>query len=187
MQVFPIKTGPLTAAHFAQRFSAGQHEGTDIFSPAGAEVLAVADGKVRHADEETGGKVVYLTEPDGSQYFYGHLAAFADPMPPGKTRSVKAGELLGYVGTTGNALGAPPHLHFEYRPKGQGKVDPFPELKRLADPGPALAVTPRPPAKARPRMPRPLSERPVNVGPKFGGLGLLLVAYLFVRGYRNGR
>ena len=69
MEVFPIKTGPETPARFAQRFD-DVHEGTDIFAPAGAQVLAVADGRVRHATEPKGGKVVYLQEPNGTRYYY---------------------------------------------------------------------------------------------------------------------
>jgi murein DD-endopeptidase MepM/ murein hydrolase activator NlpD len=129
--VFPIKTDPLTPAQFARAWNAN-HEGTDIFAPLGAEVQAVADGKIRHAVEETGGKVVYLVEPDGTQYFYGHLDQFVAPrLGPGETRAVKAGQAIGYVGTSGNAKGTAPHVHFEVRPMGGGKVDPFQMLSLL--------------------------------------------------------
>ena len=91
MERFPVKTGPETPAQFAARFT-DKHRGTDIFAPAGAELVAVADGKVRQAKETKGGFAVYLTEPDGSQYYYAHLDAFAYPLMPGETANVQAGD-----------------------------------------------------------------------------------------------
>lgn len=162
--VFPIKTDPLTPAQFAQAWNAN-HEGTDIFAPLGAEVQAVADGRIRHAVEETGGKVVYLVEPDGTQYFYGHLDQFVAPrLGPGETRAVKAGQAIGYVGTTGNAKGTAPHVHFEMRPMGGAKVDPFQMLSLLSEkPGGA----------------------PTGRAPSAGGDAILLLGLLFLLGRRS--
>lgn len=127
MQVFPVQAGPNERADFASLFGPG-HQGTDIFAPHGTPVLAVADGRTRNTVETRGGNAVYLTEPDGTQYYYGHLDRFEGP---DVSRLVKAGDVVGYVGTTGNAAGKAPHVHFEYRPLGGEKSDPFPELERV--------------------------------------------------------
>lgn len=130
MQAFPVRPLGGVNPQFRSLFSTG-HQGTDIFAPMDADVLAVADGVIRHAVEPKGGKAVYLTARDGTQYYYGHLGSFAGVrLGPGETRAVKAGELIGYVGTSGNAEGKDPHVHFEMRPKGGSKVDPAPALKR---------------------------------------------------------
>jgi murein DD-endopeptidase MepM/ murein hydrolase activator NlpD len=147
MEAFPILTGPATRAGFARAFS-DSHPGTDIFAPEGAPVVAVADGRIRHAEETKGGNVVYLVEPDGSQYFYGHLEGFAGA----GGREVKAGDVIGFVGATGSAEGTPPHVHFEWRPLGGAKADPFPELTRLASSSSSLpVVTPSAPPKSKPK------------------------------------
>lgn len=175
MDAFPIKVGPTVEVQFAQRFDFGVHEGTDVFAPAGAEVVAVEDGKIRHATEKNGGKVVYLTTPNKTQYYYSHLDAWAGPMQSGKTRDVKAGDVLGYVGTSGNAKGGPPHLHFEMRPFGGSKVDPFPFLNSVSavmTPNP-LVTTPKP--QSRPTQAASSSS---SSGPSWGmGVGILLLAW----------
>lgn len=173
MNVFPIKTGPVTEASFAQAWNPG-HEGTDIFAPLGAEVLAVADGRVRHAVEEKGGKAVYLVTPDGTQYYYAHLDQFAQPrLGPGETRKVKTGDVIGFVGTTGNAKGKAPHVHFEVRPRGGAKVDPYPLLVAAAG-----RVTEAPPVVREGWPSAPKNRRPANNG---GGLALLVAAFLLMR------
>jgi len=129
MRNFPV---PIDAQglQFASRFGDG-HEGIDIFAPRDTAVLAVADGIARQASDRRGGKVIYLVEPDGTRYYYAHLDAY-DKIRD-KPRAVLAGDLLGFVGTTGNAKGKPPHIHFELRPDGGAKVDPFAELARVLD------------------------------------------------------
>lgn len=173
MQVFPIRLGPGTTASFEQRFT-DNHEGTDIFAPLGAGVLAVADGRVRQATEPKGGKAVYLTEPDGTQWYYAHLDTFADLMDPWETREVEAGELLGYVGTTGNAKNRPPHVHFEWRPQGGVKADPYPQLDQ------AFGLVDR--KKGRP-LPQRTDRNTVKIADiDAKGLGIAVLAYLFARG-----
>jgi len=166
MEAFPILTGPDTRAQFARAFSEG-HPGTDIFAPEGAPVVAVADGRVRHSQEPKGGNVVYLVEPDGSQYFYGHLEGYA-----GEAREVRAGEVIGFVGTTGSAQGTPPHVHFEWRPLGGQKSDPFPELTRLASSA-ALVVSPDSPKRKR--------KRAAGAGPSGSELALLGLLWFMSR------
>lgn len=126
---------------FAQRFDAGPggHKGTDIFAPTGTPVLAVRDGKVVASVEPKGGNVVYLTAGDGSRYFYGHLDSWkrSDPYKaPEVPLPVKAGDEIGYVGTTGNAAGREPHLHFQMADRAGGEpVDPYPFLSSVAPRG----------------------------------------------------
>lgn len=161
---FPIKTGPQTPAQFAQRFEMGVHEGTDIFAPAGAELVAIEAGRVRQSSNPKGGHVVYLTTDDGTQYYYAHLDAFSYPLMPGETRRVDAGDSLGYVGTSGNARGKAPHLHLEVRPRGGSKVDPFPLLQRLAKREEQRIVAQQPARKPAPNKPR--NRRKAPAAPK---------------------
>ena len=114
----PSKTGP------------GKHQGIDIFAAEGTPVLAVDDGAVRFAEEGTGGNAVYLRAPDGTVYYGAHLSSFE-----GEARQVVAGEILGYVGHTGNAAGTSSHLHFEVHPNGgPNVVDPFRLLQTVTPP-----------------------------------------------------
>ena len=146
VRFFPVDRA--ARPQFAQRFGE-QHKGTDIFAKEGTAVHAVDDGTIRHDDDPKGGKVLFLTGVDGWRYYYAHLSAYE-----GKPRKVKAGEVVGYVGTTGNATGREAHLHFEVRPPGVdpkgppgAPMDPFHFLNALfpqgavvpAGPGPAVS------------------------------------------------
>ena len=122
MDFFPVDTSAATS--FAQRFEPGVHEGTDIFAPRDSAVFAVTDGTARNGTDPKGGNVVYLQGHDGRTYYYAHLSHFAYTESP---RPVAGGELIGYVGTTGNAQDRPPHLHFGIYVDGQA-LDPYPEL-----------------------------------------------------------
>lgn len=117
MQAFPV---PLSQPFgYTARFIPGNHEGVDIFAAEGTPVYAIADGQIRHSIESKGGNVIYLTEADGTQWHYGHLQRFSGP-----ARQVQAGDLIGYVGTSGNATGKDAHIHLEWRPQGGAKADP---------------------------------------------------------------
>lgn len=111
------------------------HKGTDIFAPRGSAVFATADGSALSRSENVGGNALYLTEPDGTSHYYAHLDEYAGEFP----RSVRAGELVAYVGNTGNAADGPTHLHFQLRPGGGDSVNPYPSLKRAFDGGAVLA------------------------------------------------
>lgn len=113
------------------------HHAVDILAPRNADVVAVADGSVaRLLDSEAGGTTLYQWSSDGRLcYYYAHLQSYAPGLSEGK--KVRRGQLLGYVGTTGNAPPATPHLHFaiaRVSRKGQWwggePVDPYPLLKR---------------------------------------------------------
>lgn len=88
------------------------HEAIDIMAPHGTPVLAVADGKVEKLfDSKQGGLTIYQFEPSGKfAYYYAHLDRYAAGLAEGK--AVRQGEVIGYVGSTGNADQAAPHLHF---------------------------------------------------------------------------
>jgi murein DD-endopeptidase MepM/ murein hydrolase activator NlpD len=98
------------------------HRGTDIFASTGTEVVAVAAGSVSYASDSTGGGNTASLSANGNTYNYLHLSGFA-----GGARSVVQGEVLGYVGMTGNA--SAPHLHFEIH-TGGGAINPFPTLSQ---------------------------------------------------------
>lgn len=88
------------------------HEALDIMAPAGTPVLAVADGRIEKLfDSERGGLTIYQFEPSGAWcYYYAHLQAYAPGLAEGK--DVRRGEVIGFVGSSGNADPAAPHLHF---------------------------------------------------------------------------
>ncbi|WOB25518.1 MULTISPECIES: M23 family metallopeptidase [Xanthomonas] len=111
------------------------HDAIDILAPAGTPVLAVADGTVEKLfDSERGGLTVYQFEPGGTYcYYYAHLQRYADGLA--EKQSIKRGQVIGYVGSTGNADPAAPHLHFEIHRLGPEKqwwkgeaLNPYPVL-----------------------------------------------------------
>lgn len=112
------------------------HEALDIMAPRGTPVRAVADGHIEKLfDSAQGGLTIYQFDPPGTlAYYYAHLDSYAPGLREGQP--VSTGELLGYVGSTGNASPEAPHLHFaifELTPekqwwKGQ-PINPYPLLK----------------------------------------------------------
>ena len=108
------------------------HEGIDIMASLGQEIYAVDNGVLwRQAIDGSpnavlSGNAWYLKLNDGTYFFYGHLSAFATGLTLGDT--VTRGQLIGYVGDTGNPGPGNYHLHFEVHPKGGAAVDPFPLL-----------------------------------------------------------
>ncbi|MGI8560456.1 MAG: M23 family metallopeptidase [Luteimonas sp.] len=89
-----------------------RHEALDIMAPPGTPVLAVADGHVEKLfDSDRGGLTIYQFEPSGRYaYYYAHLQRYAAGLAEGQ--AVRQGQVIGYVGSTGNADPAAPHLHF---------------------------------------------------------------------------
>lgn len=120
-------TCPVDGAWFADDWHVPRpdgrlHMGTDLFAPKGTPVLASVAGSVEHAEGAVGGLQFHLRGDDGTRYFGSHLSAF------GSNGRVGAGEVVGFVGDTGNAQGTSPHLHFEIHPGGGEAVDPYPTL-----------------------------------------------------------
>jgi murein DD-endopeptidase MepM/ murein hydrolase activator NlpD len=125
MRRFPIE-GPVTFSNDwgVPRSGGRTHAGTDIFAVEGARVVAVDDGVVRFDVDPLGGNVAYLHAAAGT-FYYAHLMRFE-----GTDRRVEAGDVIGYVGRTGNAAHTAPHLHFEVHPAGGGAaINPFPLLQ----------------------------------------------------------
>lgn len=108
-----------------------RHEGTDIFAIRGTPVLAVVDGVLEKVGIDTlGGIKLWLRSPgDNWTYYYAHLAGYAPGVANG--RRVGKGEVLGFIGTTGNAVGTPPHLHFETHVPGGAATNPYPIVRRV--------------------------------------------------------
>ena len=99
------------------------HEGVDIFVQRLTPVLAVAEGNAMPRRDELGGNTVWLNTP-GTSYYYAHL----DRIAVRDQQRVKVGDVLGYVGNTGNASGVPSHLHFGVYRWGREPIDPLPLL-----------------------------------------------------------
>ena len=90
-------------------------------SPNGTPNVAVVAGTVTQKEGNLSGLGVYLRGDDGNSYWYFHLSAYEGP-----PRHVEQGEVVGYVGSSGNADASAPHTHFEYHPGGGGAVNPYP-------------------------------------------------------------
>jgi len=103
-----------------------KHEGIDIFARRGTAVTSSTEGIVlRVSTNRLGGQVVWVLGPGGQRHYYAHLDRYAD-IADGQR--VRAGTVLGYVGTTGNAAGTPPHLHYGIYEAG-GAINPYPMLR----------------------------------------------------------
>jgi len=134
--VFPI-FGP---ASFGDSFgaprpdiSSGWHHGEDIFAPLGAPILAVANGTLHSIGFiPIGGYRLWLRDTEGNEFYYAHLSAYSPLAVEGQ--QVEAGDVIGFVGATGDADGGAPHLHFEIHPAAMiglgydGVVAPYPFL-----------------------------------------------------------
>jgi len=101
------------------------HEGLDMFAPTGTPVLAPVDGTVSFTTDTLAGNAAILKGSDSWQYFAGHLSKF------GKKTKVKAGDVIGYVGSSGNADGTAPHLHLEMRPLDGRPTNPWHYLRPI--------------------------------------------------------
>jgi murein DD-endopeptidase MepM/ murein hydrolase activator NlpD len=102
------------------------HEGQDIFAKRGTPILSATDGYVvRVGENNLGGQTVSVIGAGGRIYYYAHLDSYAPNLAVGD--QVTTETVLGYVGTTGNAAGTTPHLHFGVYGSG-GAVNPLPLL-----------------------------------------------------------
>jgi murein DD-endopeptidase MepM/ murein hydrolase activator NlpD len=108
------------------------HEGQDIFAPRGTPVLSATEGYIVNIGENNlGGQTVSVIGAGGRTYYYAHLDSYAPHIAEGDY--VTKQTLLGYVGTTGNAAGTPPHLHFGVYAPG-GAMNPLPLLNDRPSP-----------------------------------------------------
>jgi murein DD-endopeptidase MepM/ murein hydrolase activator NlpD len=114
----------------APRSGGRTHEGVDMIAVRGTPAVAVEAGTVkRMGNGGLGGITVWLRGDGGDEYYYAHLDGWASGLSVGQ--HLAAGELLGYVGNTGNAAYTVTHLHFEFHPGGGGAVNPYPLAARL--------------------------------------------------------
>ncbi len=112
----------------AARSGGRRHKGVDVFAPWGSPAYAVTDGRISNIHQGgNGGKMVYLRGNDGNEYFYSHMSSYASSVGD----RVKAGEIIAYVGDTGNARGGSPHIHFEVHPGGGAPINPTPFAHRV--------------------------------------------------------
>ena len=131
-----VKASALTDTFDQPRGNQRHHEALDIMAPKGTPVVAAADGKVvKLFTSKPGGLTVYQFDPSEKYaYYYAHLDRYADGLQEGMV--LKRGDVLGYVGVTGNSDPNAPHLHFavvELTPEKQWwkgtPLNPFPLLK----------------------------------------------------------
>lgn len=135
--LLPVKG--VTRSQLRDNFEEGRighkHEALDIMAPRGTPVLAADDGRISKLFHSlAGGLTIYQFDPaEKYAYYYAHLDRYAEGIRDGV--AVKRGQVIGYVGTTGNATPGAPHLHFTIFRLGPGKqwwkgtaVDPFPYL-----------------------------------------------------------
>jgi murein DD-endopeptidase MepM/ murein hydrolase activator NlpD len=132
--VFPVY-GPVS---FGDTFGAPRadetyHHGDDIFGSLGQPLLACTDGIVFSVGwNKIGGNRLWIVDREGNQFYYAHLSAFSTAVVDGA--HVRAGQVVGFMGNTGDAEGTPYHLHFEVHPVSllylgyDGAVDPTPYL-----------------------------------------------------------
>jgi murein DD-endopeptidase MepM/ murein hydrolase activator NlpD len=121
------------------------HEGQDIFAPKGTRILSATNGYVYKIGENNlGGQTVSVISSGGRIYYYAHLDDYAPGLKVGDRVTTRT--LLGFVGTTGNAQGTPPHLHFGVYTLG-GAINPLPLITDRTAP----AVTKRAPTEKRVR------------------------------------
>lgn len=115
----------------AARSGGRLHLGVDIIAAEGKLLYAVADGTITKIYTDSPGSLagngIRLTMDDGTYFFYAHLSAFADGIEVGT--QVVAGQVVGYVGNTGNS--GTPHLHFEIHPGGGAAINPYPIVKAI--------------------------------------------------------
>src|SRR5687768_11896803 len=104
-----------------------RHEGQDIFAPKGTPILSATNGYIHKIGENNlGGQTVSVIGSGGRVYYYAHLDSYGPNLEVGDRVSTRT--VLGYVGTTGNAQGTPPHLHFGIY-TFTGAINPLPLLK----------------------------------------------------------
>lgn len=127
MPLQQVRTKEIANTWHAPRGANRLHEGQDIFAPRGTPVYSVTRGYIYNIGENNlGGQTVSVAGAGGRFYYYAHLDGYAPGIEEGDY--VTPQTVLGYVGTTGNAQGTPPHLHFGvYTPRGA--INPLPLLK----------------------------------------------------------
>lgn len=136
------------------------HHGDDIFAPLGAPVVAVANGTINRVGwHKIGGWRLWVRDAAADEFYYAHLSGYAPRVL--RSKHVRAGDVLGFVGDTGDAYTGAPHLHFEVHPhqllrlRYDGAVDPttylnnWPHVRSVHAPFPVHPRLPRQPRLRR--------------------------------------
>ena len=111
----------------APRGGGRKHQGIDIFARRGTPVVSPVNGLVTHVGQDRlGGNVVRVLGPGRQTHYFAHLDGFAEIKP---WDIVAAGDVIGYVGNSGNARGGSPHLHYGIY-AASGAINPYPLLKK---------------------------------------------------------
>jgi peptidoglycan LD-endopeptidase LytH len=133
----PVPVAGVNAHRVADTFGAPRgtdrnHAGVDIFAPRGTPVFSSTLGIVVAVREGgLGGKQVWVLGPGRERHYYAHLDDWAPGLKTGAV--VRPGDSLGVVGTTGNARGTPPHLHYGIYGRN-GAYDPLPLMRNFTGP-----------------------------------------------------
>lgn len=123
----PLPEQGLADTWGAARSQGRTHEGIDIFAPRGTPIQSTTQGIVsKVGNNNLGGRVVVVVGPGGAGHYYAHLEDYADISP---NDWVNAGDMIGYVGDSGNAKGTPPHLHYGIYINGSA-VNPYPLMQK---------------------------------------------------------
>jgi murein DD-endopeptidase MepM/ murein hydrolase activator NlpD len=126
MPVQDVRKSQIANTWQAPRGTDRLHEGQDIFAPKGTPIYSATSGYVYKVGENNlGGQTVSVIGAGGRVYYYAHLDRYAPGIEEGDRVTTKT--LLGYVGTTGNAQGTPPHLHFGVY-TANGAINPLPMI-----------------------------------------------------------
>ncbi len=137
---FPVAEPHNFISSFGFPRSGGRlHQGNDIFAPYGTPLVAAERGVVsKMGTNSLGGIKLWITGESTTSYYYAHMSAFAIGVVDGTV--VEPGDVVGFVGNSGNAISTPPHLHFEVHPGGGPAIDPYPILKAADEATKALAA-----------------------------------------------
>ena len=125
----PVPVQGVLARQIADTFGAPRgrdrtHQGVDIFAERGTPITSATRGVVVSVrDGGLGGRQVWVLGPGRERHYYAHLDDWSADLSTGQV--VQAGDVLGFVGTTGNARGTPPHLHYGIY-GSEGAYDPLP-------------------------------------------------------------
>jgi murein DD-endopeptidase MepM/ murein hydrolase activator NlpD len=139
----PVQGPVVFTNDWGQPRSGGRtHKGNDIFGILGTPDIAIVPGTVTQQTGGLGGNAVWLQGDDGVAYYYAHLDSFFGVFP----RRVNRGDVVGFLGATGNAAGGASHTHFEIHPGTASDlaVNPFPTLSVLCALNLAFGLTPKP-------------------------------------------